>query len=152
MRELIVVAALGLTIGCRDAPTAPTPGPGSGPRSGAWLGTLIDGANGTGRLRVEVRESMIGDLGLLDGAWTATFAGGAVDTAGDLSGTIAGATVQLTLRPAVPVRCPTPGPLPGLNGSFVALNLTLAGTAISGPYAYQACGTPVTGMLELRKE
>lgn len=153
-RTLIVVATLGaaMGLGCRDSPTAPTPGPGAGPRSGAWLGTLTDGANGTGPLTVEFRESTIGDLGLLGGAWTATFAGGAVNATGDLSGTIAGATVQLTLRRAVPVSCPMPGPLPALNGSFVALDLTLAGTVISGPYTYQSCGPPVAGWLELRQQ
>ena len=153
-RALITVATFGLTmcLGCSDSPTAPTSGPDPGPRTGTWLGTLTDGANGIAPLKVELRESPIGDLGLLGGAWMATFATGATATTGDLTGTITGTTVQLTLRRAVPVTCPVPGPLPALNGSFVALNLTLAGASISGPYAYQACGAPVSGMLELRKQ
>lgn len=153
-RTLITVAALVLTtcLGCSNSPTTPTPGsgPGPGPRSGTWLGTLTDAANGPGSLRVELQESPIGDLGLLGGAWTATFSGVATAT-GDVTGSITGTIVQVTLRRAVPLTCPNPQAVTALNGAFIALNLTLAGSTISGPYAYQACGAPVTGTLELRK-
>lgn len=152
-RTFIAVAVLLLTVGlgCSRSPTAPTSGAGPGARTGTWLGTFTDAANGPGSLRVELQESPIGDLGLLGGTWSATFASGAATAAGEVTGSITGTTVQVTLRRAVPVTCPNPSAFPTLTGAFVALNLTLAGSTISGPYAYQACGSPVAGTLELRK-
>ncbi len=152
-RTLITVAALVLTLclGCSRTPTAPTSGVGPGARSGTWLGTFTDAANGPGMLRVELQESKIGDLGLLGGTWSATFTSGAASATGDVTGSISGATVQVTLRRTAPVTCPNSQAFPALNGAFVALNLTLSGSTISGPYAYQACGSPVAGTLDLRK-
>jgi hypothetical protein len=152
-KSLITVAALVLTmcLGCSRAPTAPTSGVGPGARSGTWLGTFTDTANGPGAFRVELQEAPIGDLGLLGGTWTATFTSGAATATGDVTGSITGATVQVTLRRTVPVTCPNPQAFPALNGAFIALNLTLTGSTLSGPYAYQACGSPVAGTLELRK-
>lgn len=147
---LILVVALGPA--CADNTTAPTPiGGSAGTRSGTWTGTFTDAVNGTGTLRIDLSETAVGELGLLAGSWTATFTNGAAAATGDVTGAITGSLVQVTLRRAVPLPCAVPGALPALNGAFIASNLALAGGAISGPYAYQACSGPAAGSLELRR-
>ncbi len=150
----IVVATLGLTLtlGCAGSPTQPTPGPGPGGRTGTWLGTLTDAANGAGTLRVVLQETPVGAVGLLGGTWSATFGSGAAPATGDVTGTISGTVVQFTLRRTVPTTCATSGPLAMFSGAFIAQNLALAGTTISGAYDYQACSAPVPGTLELRQQ
>jgi len=151
LRSTTMALLLILGLGCTDSPTAPTPG-GAGARSGTWSGTFTDAGSGGGTLRLELRETAVGELGLLAGSWTATFTSGAAAASGDVTGAITGPLVQITLRRAVPVSCPVPGAVPALNGAFIASTLTLAGTAIRGPYDYQACGLPAAGTLELRRQ
>ncbi len=151
-RAAVATLCLTLALGCTESPTTPTPGPGPGGRTGTWLGTIADAANGPGSLRLVLQETPIGTVGLLSGTWSATFATGSAPATGDVTGTISGTAVQVTLRRAVPVACPTTGPLAALSGAFIAQNLTLTDTAITGSYDYQACGAPVAGTLEVRKQ
>ena len=153
MRLLCTLAALTVVIaspGCSDSPTAATPAPPNGPRSGIWRGSATDAANGQGSVRMDLTEALIGtSQGLLNGTWSVTFADATRNTGGDVSGFVTGSAVQLTLRRAVPLTCPNPGPVPSVYGSYFALNLSLAGATISGPYNYQTCTAAVSGALTL---
>ena len=155
MKLLFTLATLTVVIvspGCSESPTAATPVPPNGPRSGIWSGALTDAANGQGSIRMDLKEALIGtSQGLLNGTWSVTFADATKNTGGDVSGFVTGAAVQLTLRRAVPLACPNPGPVSSVYGSYVALDLSLAGTTISGPYSYQACTTAVSGTLVATK-
>ncbi len=155
MRLLCTLTFLTVVIaspGCSESPTAATPVPPNGPRSGIWSGSVTDAANGQGSVRMDLKEAQIGtSQGLLNGTWNVTFADATKNTGGDVSGFVTGSAVQLTLRRAVPLTCPNPGPVPSVYGSYFALDLALAGTTISGPYSYQACTTAVSGTLVATK-
>jgi len=116
------------------------------------VGTLDDTSNGQGTLRVSLQETLAGGTGLLSGSWSATFADASRNASGEVSGGVAGALVQLTLRRTVPVVCPNPGPNTTIYGSFLALDLTVVSTTISGPYLYQGCTTTAGGTLQLTRQ
>lgn len=148
---VVLLLAAGLAAGCGSSPTSPTGGPRPGPRTGTWTGTLTDAVNGRSSLRIALQETAVGDVGLLGGTWTATFASGAT-AGGEVTGTITGSSVQVTLRRAVPTTCPNQTGIPLLNGAFIAASLTLAEPVITGPYGYQTCDLPVPGTLEVRRQ
>lgn len=147
---LVAVLVIALTQGCSTTPTAPTPRVPRGLRSGTWVGTLTDPANGNGALRLQLEELVIGNAqSLLNGTWTTTFSDATKNGSGDVSGSILGTTVQVTFLRTVPLSCANPGPVPAVYGSYVSLDLAIAGTTISGPYNYQPCAAPVSGALTL---
>lgn len=148
----VTMAALLCGLGCGSATTTPTApsGPVPGPRTGTWTGTLTDAANGRSTVRIDLQETLVGNVGLLSGAWTATLGAGG-SASGDVTGTITGASVSLTLRRATPLSCPASTGLPLLNGAFIATTLALADAALTGPYAYQTCDLALPGTLELRR-
>ena len=147
---LAAVLLLALLPGCSTTPTAPTPG--AGPRSGVWVGTVADAANGSGALRVQLDELVIGNAqSLLNGTWSTTFGDATKNGSGDVSGSVSGTAVQVTFMRSVPLTCVNPGPVPAVHGSYFSLNLAIAGSTISGPYNYQTCTAPVTGALTLTR-
>lgn len=147
---LATLLVLVLSLGCSTTPTTPTPGVPRGPRSGLWVGTAADSSNGSGVLRVQLEEVVIGDgQSLLNGAWTTAFSDSTKNGGGDVSGSIFGTAVQMTLRRAVPLGCANPGPVPAVYGSYFSLNLAIAGSTISGPYNFQTCTTAMSGALTL---
>ena len=153
MTSLPALAAslvLVLSLGCSTTPTTPTPGVPRGPRSGLWAGTAADASNGSGVLRVQLEEVVIGDgQSLLNGTWTTAFSDSTKNGSGDVSGSIYGTAVQVTFRRAVPLSCANPAPVPAVYGSYFSLNLAIAGSTISGPYNFQTCTTAVSGTLTL---
>ena len=152
MRSLTALAAvllLALAPGCSTTPTAPTPGVPRGPRSGTWAGTVTDSSNGSGALRVQLEELVVGNAqSVLNGTWTTTFSDATKNGSGELSGSVSGTAVQLILRRAVPLSCANPGPVP-VYGSYFSLTLTAAGSTVGGPYDYQTCTAAVRGALTL---
>ncbi len=150
LTALAAVLVLVLSSGCSTTPTAPTLGVPRGPRSGTWVGTVTDSSNGSGALRVQLEELVIGNAqSLLNGTWAATFSDASKNGGGDVSGSIFGNMVQVTFRRAVPLSCANPGPIPAVYGSYFSLDLAIAGTTISGPYNYQTCTAAVSGALTL---
>jgi len=153
MRSLIAFAAVlvfALSPGCSTTPTAPTPGVPRGPRSGTWVGTVADSSNGSGALRVQLEELVIGNAhSLLNGTWTTTFSDATKNGSGDVVGSVSGTALQVTLRRSAPLTCVNPGPVPAVYGSYFSLDLAIAGSTISGPYHFQTCTAPVTGALTL---
>lgn len=147
---LVALLVLALTQGCSTTPTAPTPRVPRGPRSGTWVGSLMDPANGSGTLRLQLEELVIGSAqSLLNGTWTTTFSDATKNGSGDVSGSILGTGVQVTFLRTVPLSCANPGPVPAVYGSYFSLDLAIAGTTISGAYTYQPCTAPVSGALTL---
>jgi hypothetical protein len=147
---LVALLALALSHGCSTTPTAPTPGVPRGPRSGTWAGTVTDSSNGSGALRVQFEELVIGTgPSLLNGTWSTTFGDATKNGSGDVSGSVSGSAVQVTFRRAVPLSCANPGPVPAVYGSYFSLNLAIAGSTISGPYNFQTCAAAVSGALTL---
>lgn len=150
LAALVAVLVLALSPGCSTTPTTPTPGVPRGPRTGLWLGTVADSSNGSGVLRVQLEELVIGNAqSLLNGTWTTAFSDPTKNGSGDVSGSVSGTAVQVTFRRAVPLSCANPGPVPAVYGSYFSLNLAIAGSTISGPYNFQTCTAPVTGALTL---
>lgn len=146
----LAVLLLALASGCSTAPTAPTPGVPRGPRSGTWAGTVTDSSNGSGALRVQLEELVVGNAqSLLSGTWTTTYSDATKNGGGEVSGSVSGTAVQVILRRAVPLSCANPGPVPAVYGSYFSLNLAAAGSNISGPYDFQTCTTAVRGTLTL---
>ena len=146
----LAVLLLALASGCSTTPTAPTPGVPRGPRSGTWAGTVTDAANGSGALRVQLEELVVGTAqSLLSGTWTTTYSDATKNGSGEVSGSVSGTAVQVILRRAVPLSCANPGPVPAVYGSYFSLNLATAGSTISGPYDFQTCTTAVRGALTL---
>ncbi len=144
----ILVVLVALSLGCSSptSPTAPT-----SPRTGPWAGTLSDPSNGQGSLRVVLFETSP-DGRQLGGTWTATFADPSKNASGDLSGTVDGGAVSLTLLRSVPIVCPNPGPVTSSYGSFFARNLTIVGTTMSGSYDYFACAGNAAGSLQVSRQ
>ena len=153
MRSLTALAAmlvLALSPGCSTTPTTPTPSVPRGPRSGTWVGTVTDPSNGSGVLRVQLEELVLGNTqSLLNGTWTAAFSDATKNGSGDVSGSVTGTAVQVTFRRSVPLTCANPGPVAAVYGSYFSLNLAVAGSTISGPYNFQTCTTAVSGALTL---
>jgi hypothetical protein len=147
---LAAVLMLVLSLGCSTTPTTPTPSVPRGPRSGLWVGSATDASNGSGVLRVQLEEAVFGEgQSLVNGTWTTAFSDATKNGSGDVSGSIFGTTVQITLRRAVPLSCANPGLVPAIYGSYFSLNLAIAGSTISGPYNFQTCTTAVSGALTL---
>jgi hypothetical protein len=150
LTALVAALVLALSPGCSTTPTTPTPGVPRSPRSGTWIGTVTDSSNGSGALRVQLDELVIGNAhSLLNGTWTTTFSDATKNGSGDLSGSVSGTAVQVSFRRAVPLSCANPGPVPAVYGSYFSLNLAIAGSTISGPYNFQTCTTAVSGALTL---
>ena len=150
---LLAALVLAASLGCTASPTSPTPGFPSGPRTGTWVGPLNDAANGGGTLRLTVTEVATGSgQGFFSGTWTAAFADPSQDAGGDLTGTVSGATGQLSLVRSTPLTCGGGGPFALLLGSFFAPSLSISTTAITGAYQFQACTGVAGGTLDVRKQ
>ena len=136
-----------LSLGCSTTPTAPTPGIPRGPRSGTWIGTVTDPANGNGALRVDLDELVIGEAqSVLNGTWTTTFSDATKNGAGEVAGSISGTTAQLILRRAVPLSCANPGLVPAVYGSVPSRSTwRRRGRRSAAPMTFRRAAPPCAG-------
>ncbi len=138
---------------CGDSsrPTAPTPPPALGERTGTWVGTLTDRLNGTGSIRLLLEDRPVGSgHSFVGGTWSASFPQAARNDAGTFGGAISGSVVSLLLTPTTPPVC-GPGFLSSLAGSF-SLTLHAGSTSMAGSSSYITCNESADGRVELTKQ
>ena len=151
MKALVALTPIFMVIAaCSSSPTAPSAPAATGPLTGTWVGPITDASNGSGAMRVVLRDYAAGGGSLLTGSWSTTFADASKNGSGQATGAVDGTRTLLDLRPAVPLACGgTSGPL---FGAYLASSLTVSGNVMTGGYTFAACAGNATGTLELRQE
>ena len=127
-----------VAVACGDGPAAP-----GGPFNGTWSGAIADGAAGAGTARLVLTQSGAG----VSGTFTTSFADGAFDRAGSVSGTASSTAASLALTPGTPVVCSGFS----LTGTMAG-TVTVSGTRMTGTYAVLACSGAVNGTLDLARQ
>lgn len=123
LKCLIVAAALAVSACGGNSLT----GPDNHDLSGTWIGN-----DGYGEIRTNLNHTGA----TLSGTWTAVYAG----SGGNLTGTVAGTALSITLMPSVPTRCP-----------FSVTASVVNKTTIQGTYATMNCTIYSSGSLTLTK-
>ncbi len=139
-----------LIVACSDdSPTAPTGPPASGPRSGAWVGTIVDPANGSGTLRLDLGERVVdSSTSVLSGPWSMSFADSQRNARGTLSGLATGTQWAALGATDPPATCP-PGPF--ASPGTLSITATASTTEITGTFVYSVCTTTLSGPVALRR-
>ena len=125
-RLSVLIACLAILAGCgEDHPTAPGLPPSTG--DGAWTGTLVDRARGSGRVQLTLQGLGVSAIG----TFAITFGDAAYDLAGEASASTADApTVDLFLLARNTPGCPANEPL------VVHARVTVTGDRMTGTYTY----------------
>jgi hypothetical protein len=148
MKWSTLFVCLQLCAGCSDdSPTAPS-GPPASTRSGAWVGTLTDSANGTAMLRFDLVELVNGGTSLVGGTWAMAFADPQRNVRGSVSGLLTGSQWEALGSTEPPLSCPpaifaSPGLL-SVTGTFTSSELT-------GTLRYERCTVSESGAISLRR-
>jgi hypothetical protein len=150
MRLAAVLVFLALGAACSDGgPTAPTLPPPNGPRTGVWMGELLDSAHGTGIMRLDVGERVVDGTGAINGTWAMTFADVQRNAGGMVTGLVMG-TQMTGLGTTQPV--PTCPPAPFSSPGSLSIAATVSATEMVGTYLYSVCTTSRSGTLALRRQ
>lgn len=106
------------------------------PLTGTWTGTIqeLTIANvGPGTVRVTLSQSGSS----LSGNWSSSYAVSAYNNSGAVTGTVNGASVNVTIAPSVPTACPS------------RITATANGRSLTGTYAAFNCSVPSGGTVNL---
>lgn len=133
MKQLVLACAL-LLVGCGgdSSPTAPTNSQVN--ITGTWAGTASD-QFGSGAARATFAQS--GNS--VSGTWSV--ASGTATNSGSVSGTSAGASVNLSLIPSDPRTC-----------GFTVTATVTGGNRMAGSYASASCTVAIAGTMTLVKQ
>jgi hypothetical protein len=150
--RLAVLASLALlsATGCSDdSPTAPSGPPPAGPRSGVWVGTIVDTANTSGTLRLDLGERVADPTtSVLSGTWMMTFADAQRNGRGSLSGLVNGTQWAALGVTEPPASCP---PVPFAAPGSLSIIATATTAEIAGTFNYAVCGNAHAGTITLRR-
>ena len=126
-----LAVALGGCGGGGSTPSAP-----SGLQvTGTWSGSITSNqVSGSGPARVTLTQSGT----TLTGTWNATGPGG--PDSGNLTGSVSGQGVAMTLNSSVPSNCP------------YTVNVTVSGASMTGTYAAFQCTVAASGGISLTKQ
>jgi hypothetical protein len=151
-RALVTVSLMAAACDDPSVPTGPTSSlPATGALTGTWAGTLTDGLNGSGALRLVLEERPIdGGRSLVTGIWSASFPQAARLDSGTFAGTGEGSEVLLGLTPATRPAC-AQGFLTELSGSFT-LALQVRPGFMTGTSRYVGCEDSAVGRVELARQ
>ncbi len=141
-RLLVLLVSVGMA-GCdRDTPTSPTrPVVPASPFVGAWVGTIVDSAAGSGVLRLTITEHVAISL---VGSWAAMFGNEALNDSGSLTASLDGSNLRLFLTGQ---SC---SPSAGVRTTIA--NLVVEGTRMAGSYISLGCGAPRDGRVDLTRQ
>ena len=150
--RLAVLASLALltaTACSDDSPTAPSGPPPTGPRSGVWVGTIVDTANTSGTLRLDLGERVADTTtSVLSGTWMMTFADAQRNARGSLSGLVNGTQWSALGVTEPPASCP---PVPFASPGSLSIIATATTAEIAGTFNYAVCANAHSGTITLRR-
>ena len=137
----LLACALAALSACDHSPGPSFAGP---DLTGTWVGTIFHSVTGDGTITLNVSQRGPG----LFGNWSSTFPRAPFNVSGTLSGTLTGTPFTLFLRPATPIVC---GPDETLTGTL-AVNATVSGDQISGPFTILNCAGVLSGQVLVSRQ
>lgn len=152
MRSCPLRLALCLLVSLSSACNKSSPTEPAVSMTGRWVGSIEDGASGSGALTLQIVQSGSG----LAGTWSAMFSApipgreAPLGSLGSLSGSVNGDNVLLSLTPVTPPVCATGASLSGT----MAVTAAKSGKTMGGTYVALDCASapPVSGRIDVEKD